>query len=91
VSDPADAASADTEAAGPGDAATPAPPLRLTGGGIPRPEELAALTAALTALSATAGATAVSSAPPVPAWRRAARTEQAGRPRVTRPSDLRGR
>lgn len=62
----------------------------VTAGGVPRPEEVAALTGAVTALAAAASAAAASQPDTrtVPAWRRAALLEQTRRPRLVRPSDL---
>jgi hypothetical protein len=78
----------DTEVAGT-DPAGPALRVAITAGGVPRPEEVAALTAAVAALTASAAAVAsTSEVAQVPAWRRAALLEQTRRPRVVRPSDL---
>jgi hypothetical protein len=71
------------------DPAVPSLRVAITAGGVPRPEEVAALTVAVASLAATASAAAsVPAGTRVPAWRRAALLEQTRRPRVVRPSDL---
>jgi hypothetical protein len=73
------------------DPAVPSLRVAITVGGVPRPEEVAALTVAVASLAAASAAASVPAGAREPAWRRAALLEQTRRPRAVRPSDLAGR